>query len=81
MTSWALRTSPPPAGQLRCDSRSINFMQGALKYSDAITTVSPSYAWEIQTPEYGEGLDGILRERSSVLSGILNGIDVDDWEP
>ena len=72
---------PAAAGQLRCDSRSINFMQGALKYSDAITTVSPSYAWEIQTPEYGEGLDGILRERSSVLSGILNGIDVDDWNP
>ncbi|WP_273190260.1 glycogen synthase GlgA [Enorma phocaeensis] len=72
---------PAAAGQLRCDSRSINYMQGALKYSDAITTVSPSYAWEIQTPEYGEGLDGILRERSNVLSGILNGIDVDDWNP
>lgn len=72
---------PAAAGQLRCDSRSINYMQGALKYSDAISTVSPSYAWEIQTPEYGEGLDGILRERSNVLSGILNGIDVDDWNP
>ena len=72
---------PAAAGQLRCDDRSINYMQGALKYTDAITTVSPSYAWEIQTPEYGEGLDGILRERSSVLSGILNGIDTDAWDP
>ncbi len=72
---------PNAANQLRCDERSINFMQGALDYSDAITTVSPSYAWEIQTPEYGEGLDGILRRRSNVLSGILNGIDIDAWNP
>ena len=72
---------PNAARQLRCDERSINYMQGALDYSDAITTVSPSYAWEIQTPEYGEGLDGILRRRSNVLSGILNGIDTDAWNP
>lgn len=72
---------PNAARQLRCDERSINYMQGALDYSDAITTVSPSYAWEIQTPEYGEGLDGILRRRSNVLSGILNGIDTDAWDP
>lgn len=72
---------PNAARQLRCDERSINYMQGALNYSDAITTVSPSYAWEIQTPEYGEGLDGILRRRSNVLSGILNGIDTDAWNP
>lgn len=72
---------PNAARQLRCDERSINYMQGALDYSDAITTVSPSYAWEIQTPEYGEGLDGILRRRSNVLSGILNGIDTDTWNP
>lgn len=72
---------PNAARQLRCDERSINYMQGALDYSDAITTVSPSYAWEIQTPEYGEGLDGILRRRSNVLSGILNGIDADAWNP
>ena len=72
---------PNAARQLRCDERSINYMQGALDYSDATTTVSPSYAWEIQTPEYGEGLDGILRRRSNVLSGILNGIDTDAWNP
>ena len=72
---------PNAARQLRCDERSINYMQGALDYSDAITTVSPSYAWEIQTPEYGEGLDGILRRRSNALSGILNGIDTDAWNP
>lgn len=72
---------PNAARQLRCDERSINYMQGALDYSDAITTVSPSYAWEIQTPEYGEGLDGILRRRSNVLSGILNGIDTNAWNP
>ena len=72
---------PNAARQLRCDEHSINYMQGALDYSDAITTMSPSYAWEIQTPEYGEGLDGILRRRSNVLSGILNGIDTDAWNP
>ena len=72
---------PNAARQLRCDEHSINYMQGALDYSDAITTVSPSYAWEIQTPEYGEGLDGILRRRSNVLSGILNGIDTNAWNP
>ena len=72
---------PAAADQLRCDATSINFMQGALDYSDAITTVSPSYAWEIKTPEYGEGLDGVLRRRENVLSGILNGIDMPSWDP
>ena len=64
------------ARQLRCDADSINYMLGAINYSDAITTVSPSYAEEIRTPEYGEGLDGALRRRQNVLHGIVNGIDV-----
>ena len=67
---------PAAASQLRCDACSINYMLGALHYADAITTVSPTYAGEIQTPEFGEGLDGVLRERSYALQGILNGIDV-----
>lgn len=64
------------ARQLRSDTDSINYMLGAINYSDAITTVSPSYAEEIRTPEYGEGLDGALRRRQNVLHGIVNGIDV-----
>lgn len=64
------------ARQLRCDADSINYMLGAINYSDAITTVSPSYAEEIRTPEYGEGLDGALCRRQNVLHGIVNGIDV-----
>ena len=56
-------------------------MLGALHYADAITTVSPTYAGEIQTPEFGEGLDGVLRERSYALQGILNGIDVASFDP
>ncbi|MBM6785025.1 glycogen synthase GlgA [Collinsella tanakaei] len=71
----------PAVRQLRCDARSINYMQGALNYSDAITTVSPTYSWEIRTPEFGEGLDGILRRRENVLSGILNGLDVNRNDP
>lgn len=72
---------PAAASQLRCDACSINYMLGALRYSDAITTVSPTYANEIQTPEFGEGLDGVLRERSYALQGILNGIDVAAFDP
>lgn len=72
---------PAAASQLRCDACSINYMLGALRYADAITTVSPTYANEIQTPEFGEGLDGILRERSYALQGILNGIDVAGFDP
>lgn len=72
---------PAAATQLRCDACSINYMLGALHYADAITTVSPTYANEIQTPEFGEGLDRVLRERSYALQGILNGIDVTGFDP
>ncbi len=59
----------------------IGFLKAALQLSDWITTVSPSYALEIQRPETGMSFDGLLRERSSRLSGILNGIDTDVWNP
>jgi starch synthase len=59
----------------------ISYLKGGLLYSDALSTVSPTYAKEIQTPEYGAGLDGLLRARSSVLTGILNGADYDRWNP
>lgn len=72
---------PNAARQLRYDDSSINFMQGALDYSDYITTVSPTYASEIQTSDFGEGLDGILRNRNYILRGILNGIDQPSWDP
>lgn len=59
----------------------INFTKGALVYSDAITTVSPTYAGEIQSPEYGETLDGVLRWRSRDIYGIMNGIDESLFDP
>jgi starch synthase len=59
----------------------VNLMKAGIVYSDVITTVSPRYAEEIRTPEFGEGLDGILRARSAALHGILNGIDTDAWNP
>lgn len=59
----------------------VNFLRTGLLYADALTTVSPTYAREIQTPEYGVGLDGLLRARSSSLVGILNGVDYDEWSP
>lgn len=58
-----------------------SFLKGGLAYSDYINTVSPTYAHEIQQPEFGYGLDGLLRHRSDRLSGILNGIDHDIWNP
>lgn len=58
----------------------LNFLKTALVYSDAITTVSPRYAREITTPEYGEQLDGVIRSRSQDLTGILNGVDYDEWK-
>jgi starch synthase len=59
----------------------INLLKGGINYSDSITTVSPRYAEEIQTPEHGFGLDALLRSRSSVLTGILNGVDYKEWSP
>lgn len=59
----------------------VSFLKGGLQYSDAITTVSPTYADEICTPAGGMGMDGLLRARRSVLSGIVNGIDTDVWNP
>jgi starch synthase len=59
----------------------INFLKGGIIFSDAINTVSRKYAEEIQTEEYGFGLDGLLRERTGVLSGILNGVDYERWNP
>lgn len=59
----------------------ISFLKAGLQYSDRLTTVSPTYAREIQTPDYGEGLDGLLRQRAGELDGILNGIDLQIWNP
>ncbi len=59
----------------------LSFIKGGLVFADSINTVSPSYAREIQRPEFGCGLDGLLRHRRQQLSGILNGIDVDEWNP
>lgn len=59
----------------------VNFLKGAIQFSDALTTVSPTYAREIQQPEGGASLDGLLRRRQGVLTGILNGIDVREWNP
>lgn len=59
----------------------LSFLKAGIFYADAITTVSPSYAKEIQTPEFGFGLEGLLNKRSNELKGILNGIDTDEWNP
>jgi starch synthase len=59
----------------------VNFLKGGIQFADALTTVSPSYAREIQEPEGGASLDGLLRRRSGALTGILNGIDVHEWNP
>jgi starch synthase len=59
----------------------VNFLKGALTYSDFITTVSRKYSHEIQTAEYGFGLEGVLRNRASTVTGIVNGVDYDEWSP
>jgi starch synthase len=70
----------PAAWQL-VSNNAVNFLQGAVIYSDAVTTVSPTYADEICTPQFGEGLDGLFRSRKYKLSGIINGIDRDHFDP
>jgi starch synthase len=59
----------------------LSFMKAGLTFADAITTVSPTYAQEIQRPELGHALDGVIRSRSGAVAGILNGIDHDEWNP
>jgi starch synthase len=59
----------------------VNFLKGALTYSDFVTTVSRKYSQEIQTAEYGFGLEGVLRDRAATVTGILNGVDYDEWSP
>ena len=71
----------PAAQQLRCDRTSINYMQGALCYSDILSTVSPTYAGEIQNSYYGEHMEKIFQRRNHILYGILNGIDTDVYDP
>jgi len=59
----------------------VNYLKAGILYADAVTTVSPRYSREIQTPEFGCGLDGLLRQRSGALHGILNGVDYAAWDP
>lgn len=59
----------------------VNLLKAGIVYSGAVTTVSPTYAKEIQTPEYGFGLDGLLRSRAHKLTGIINGVDYREWDP
>ena len=59
----------------------VSYIKAGIAFADALSTVSPTYAREIQTPEYGFGLDGALRARASVLTGILNGVDYREWNP
>ncbi len=59
----------------------VSLLKGALLYADVVSTVSKKYAQEIQTPEYGHGLDGVIRQRAATVTGILNGVDYDEWNP
>jgi starch synthase len=59
----------------------VNFLKGALIFSDFVTTVSKKYSQEIQTTEFGFGLEGVLHSRASTIAGILNGVDYDEWSP
>ena len=63
------------------DRKRLNFLKGGIENCDVITTVSPTYALEIRTPEFGHDLDTVLTRRKESLSGIVNGVDYDDWNP
>lgn len=76
-----LAAIPAAHDQLADGVDTINFMKGALLYSDQLSTVSPTYAEELKTPFYGEGLDWIFKNRANNLEGILNGIDIEDFDP
>jgi starch synthase len=79
----AIGIDPPlfaPGGPLEFYGN-MNLLKGGIVYADAINTVSQAYAREIQTPEFGFGLDGLLQSRAGVLSGILNGVDYSEWNP
>lgn len=81
---WLTRLGLPP-GLMRPEALEywgrISFLKGGIVFSRMLTTVSPRYAEEIQTPEFGFGFDGIVRSRRANLVGILNGIDYDQWDP
>ncbi len=72
---------PAAENQLRATKDAVNFMMGGLCYSDILTTVSPTYAEEIKSEYYGEHMEGIFRRRSNVLYGILNGINLKEYDP
>ncbi|MCU0758776.1 MAG: glycogen synthase GlgA [Steroidobacteraceae bacterium] len=79
-----LGIGPPDTSRLHQDdlrAGRVNALKHGILYADAITTVSPTYAQEIMTPQYGMGLEGVLRQRAAQVRGILNGVDYDDWDP
>ncbi len=80
---FSLTGLPPSCFSMSCLEfyGQVNFLKGGIISADALTTVSPSYAREVMTAEYGCGLEGVLRERQEVFTGIQNGIDVDVWNP
>lgn len=80
----ALEYQYPPhlrMGSYEEEGRSVNTLKAAITTSDRVVTVSPGYAWEICTPEGGWGMEQMLSDRSYVLNGVLNGIDLDEWNP
>lgn len=80
----ALRSGFLPSGRMLCGNgltMSVNLLKTGLEYADRITTVSPTYAKEIQTAEQGCGLDELLRQKQSILYGVINGIDTQEWNP